>query len=194
MAIPRRQEDLLGWLSHGGSASHRRCVRRHPELALSAIYRAVTVCLRSQDVGSTSRRFFDRLCLGKNAPQPPAWAASSCFARADGGEWAQGHERAAPTCLVLRRRLSRDESTPTCTAPLPAQRGTVASERAARRVCLHFQPALHSCSGSRSCLASLPSHARAQQTSHLPDFQAFASIEAEIGACFAARLRRGALV
>jgi len=44
--------------------------REPSELALSAIYRAVTVYLRSRDVGSTSRRFLDRLCLGKNAPPP----------------------------------------------------------------------------------------------------------------------------
>ena len=47
--------------SHYDAVLHLWSFREHPELALSALLRAVMGCFRSRDVGSTSRRFLDAI-------------------------------------------------------------------------------------------------------------------------------------
>ena len=69
-----------------------RTAKEHPELALSALLRAVMVCHRPRDVGSRLRRFLDKLFLGKNAPPPSTRVKEGDAAPRRRGEWIQGHE------------------------------------------------------------------------------------------------------
>jgi len=57
MAVPGGE----GQRGAEGAVMHLWSFREHPELALSALLRAVMGCFRSRDVGSTSRREIDAI-------------------------------------------------------------------------------------------------------------------------------------
>ena len=108
--------------------------REHSKLDLSVLLKAVMACFDCKDVGSSSHRFFDRLCFSLKRAPPRSGAASSYFTRADSGDWAQGHERAKSTYPDKPTRLWRAGAQPIGVASSCSKTKLVTRHRFLRRV------------------------------------------------------------
>ena len=108
--------------------------REHSKLALSVLLKAIMACFDCKDVGSSSHRFFDRLCFSQKRAPPRSGAASSYFTRADSGDWAQGHERAKSTYPDKPTRICRAGAQPIGVASSCSKTKLVTRHRFLRRV------------------------------------------------------------